>query len=138
VEQLPFNHTGFRAFLSQHKLMGSRCAQCGEIFLPPRPLCPHCYGTQMEWIELSGAGELAGFTTIYVGLPAMAAQGFDRQHPYCTGVIRLAEGPLISGQLIDVDCAHPEDIRVGLPVQAAYIEHRDSQEKNVNLAFKVL
>lgn len=132
----PFNHTGFAAYLRQHKLMAARCMRCGTLHLPPRELCPRCYATAMEWVELSGAGELAGFTSISVGLPEMQAQGYDREHPYCSGVVRLAEGPAISGQLVHVDCAHPETIRIGMPVQAAYLERGAGDSPQVYLTFE--
>ena len=135
---LPFNHTGFATYLRQHRLMAARCMRCGLINLPPRELCPRCYAAQMEWLELSGAGELVGFTSIAVGLPEMAAEGYDREHPYCTGVVRLAEGPAISARLIHVDCAHPERIQIGMPLQAAFIKRGEGDQAQVILAFEQL
>jgi uncharacterized protein len=135
LENLPFNHTGFNACLGEHKLMAVRCMDCGIIILPPRPLCPQCYGTRIEWAALSGKGVLAGFTTIAVGLPAMIAEGYNRDKPYCSGIVQLEEGPSISGQLIDIDCAHPEQIQVGMAVQAAYIERGIGANHQVFLAF---
>jgi uncharacterized OB-fold protein len=36
-------------------------------------------------------------------------------------VVRLAEGPSISGQIVGVDAAHPETIRVGMPVRMVVV-----------------
>ena len=88
-----FNHTGFYAYLAEHRLMGARCTCCNRLYLPPRALCSNCYCAEMDWIEFSGTGELAGFSTIHVGLPAMIAMGYNREKPYCSGVVRLSEGP---------------------------------------------
>jgi uncharacterized protein len=133
----PFNHTGFSAYLAEHKLMGTRCRQCGRILLPPRELCTGCYATQMEWIEFSGTGVLEGFTSIYVGLPAMAAAGYSREKPYCTGVIRLVEGPAISGQIIGDHGTCPEELAVGTLLQAVYIQRGPDQPVTLAFAKKV-
>src|SRR6266545_2635944 len=95
-----FNHTSFTQFLGEQRLMAARCTACGEVILPPRAICPRCYGSDMEWVELSGEGRLAGFTIIYVGLPAMAERGYSRKNPYCAGVVHLAEGPAITAQIV--------------------------------------
>ena len=114
--------------------MAARCRACGEVCLPPRALCPNCYHSSMEWTELSGEGVLAGFTFISVGLPVMAQAGFTREKPYCTGVIQLKEGLSICAQVIGYDPAHPETIRVGLPLRAAFI--RSENADRVVLAFE--
>ncbi len=136
AEACLFNHSSFRAYLAEHKLMAAHCTACGDLFLPPRPLCSHCYSRQMEWVELSGEGQLATFTAISVGLPALTALGYNRQHPYCTGIVRLAEGPLISGRLLDFDYANPAQIQIGTPVQAAFIDPPAGSDLPVSLAFR--
>jgi uncharacterized OB-fold protein len=130
-----FNHTGFNQFLAEHRLMAARCTACGEIFLPPRPLCPRCYSTTMEWVELSGAGRLEGFTLIYVGLPAMAAEGYSRQNPYCAGVVRLAEGPAVAAQILGKEGALPDPVQVGMPLQVVFLSRGSGEDRRVALAF---
>lgn len=133
---IPFNDAGFTTLLREHRLMAARCTGCGNLYLPPREMCPRCNIAQMEWAALSGMGELIGFTSIAVGLPEMTAEGYNREHPYCVGVVRLAEGPSISGQLIHIDCDHPETIHIGLSVKAAFIERGTGEAAQVRLAFE--
>lgn len=130
----PFNHHGFDQFLAEGKLMGCRCRSCGTLLLPPRPLCPTCYSTDLEWTQFSGQGTLIGFTSIHVGLSRMIAEGYDRDHPYHTAVVRLAEGPTISGQILDGD--ESDELSVGTPVTAAFIERGDADSVETILAFK--
>ena len=59
MEQRPFNDVAFESFLNEEKLMGSRCTSCGKLFVPPRPICIECSGTDMEWIEMKGDGKLS-------------------------------------------------------------------------------
>jgi uncharacterized protein len=131
-----FKHTGFGAYLAEHKLMGSRCLACGEIAVPPFAMCPRCYGTEMEWIEFSGQGQLIGYTAIFVGLPEMTKEGFGREHPYCSGVVQLKEGPAVCGQILGVDCAHPETIEIGMPLRVKFIERGSGEDRRVVLAFE--
>ncbi|MED5415594.1 MAG: OB-fold domain-containing protein, partial [Candidatus Latescibacterota bacterium] len=37
-------------------------------------------------------------------------------NPYCTGVVRLHEGPRIVARIDGVDACHPERIDIGLPL----------------------
>jgi len=121
-----FNHTTYSQYLSQCRLMGSRCVNDGAVYLPPRAICAQDFSREMEWVELSGRGKLAAFSIIYIGPEHMIQAGFNREDPYCAAIIELEEGPKISAQLMDVDVLRPETIRIGMPVQAAYI-HRGEE-----------
>ena len=132
-----FTATAFNAFLAEHKLMGSRCKGCEKIYLPPRPLCPETYSTDMEWVELSGKGKLVGFTSISIGPAFMQQSGFDRNNPYVTGVVELEEGVRISALIIGVDAKKPETIQVGTPVQVDFVELGPEGAKKTVLAFRV-
>jgi uncharacterized protein len=44
--------------LENHRLMGTRCAACGQVWLPPRVLCPEDMQVT-EWVELAQHGILA-------------------------------------------------------------------------------
>ena len=131
----PFTSTTYNEFLSEHKLMGTRCRADGHVFLPPRALCPESHD-DMEWVELSGQGKLAGFTIIYIAPSAMIAAGFDRKNPYCVGVVRLAEGPAISAQILGVDVKNPEQIKIGMPLKATFVERGEGDAKKTFLAFE--
>ncbi len=135
MEERRFNDAGYYQYLKEGRLMASRCVGCGSLFVPPRSLCTHCYGTRMDWVELSGKGKLAGFTTIYVGLSFMADVGFDREHPYSAGVIRLAEGTAVCGQILTPNGNAPDALHIGMPLQAAFVE-RSSSDQHIALAFK--
>ncbi len=128
-----FNHVGFHQYLDEGRLMGARCSTCRDVFLPPRPMCPRCYQTAMEWTQLSGEGRLEGYTIIYVGLPAMAAEGYSRENPYCSGVVRLKEGPVITAQIVGADGGMPEEIRADMALRTVFREHGETG--HVALAF---
>lgn len=136
MSDLPFNSASYKQFLTGHKIMASRCTQSGDLFLPPRPLCPHDFSSSMEWAELSGRGRLAAFSIIHIPGSAMLAAGYDRDHPYCAGVVALEEGPHISAQILGVDVHHPETIQVGMVLAAVFLERGQGEEQETVLAFQ--
>jgi len=130
-----FTSTTYSKYLSEHKLMGTRCRADGRVFLPPRALCSESHD-DMEWVELSGQGKLAGFTIIYVAPSAMLAAGYDRKNPYCVGVVRLAEGPAISAQILGVDVKNPAQIKIGMSLKATFVERGEGDARRTYLAFE--
>ena len=123
-------------YLSEKKLMGSKCKDCGETYVPVRKLCTKCNSLNMEWIEMSGKGKIVAFTSITVGTPFFVEKGYGRTKPYCFSVIKLDEGPMISGQLIGVDESKPDTINIGMPVKATFIETEIRGETRVDLGFE--
>jgi uncharacterized OB-fold protein len=112
----------FQSSLNQQRLVGIRCQVCGALSFPPRNFCPRCLDRGPLPHEFSGLGILAAFTVISVGLSGMSARGFDAAHPYCSGVIQLAEGPSVCARVAGVDCSRPEELHVGMPVKAFFVE----------------
>jgi hypothetical protein len=136
MEERPFSDISYELFLNEKKLMGSRCKGCGTQYVPPRSICVDCYGSDMEWIEMTGKGRLAAFTCINIPPPFMIAQGYNRKNPYCTGVVELAEGTKVDARIEGVDCANPEDIKVGMPLKVKYLHREEGEKKETYLAFE--
>jgi len=122
MKELPFTIASFANYLTERKFMASRCTSSGALWLPPRPICPTCKGDEMEWKELSGKGTLVAFTVIGVGPMPMIDAGYGRDNPYCVGIVQVEEGPRIGAQILGVDVAHPEKIKIGTPVVADFVE----------------
>ena len=133
----PFTAASFQAYLNEGKLMGSRNRATGEVFVPPRPIDPVTGGEDMEWIELSGRGKLAAFTSVYIGTSAMIAAGYDRAKPYVATIVALEEGPRISAQLLGVDGKQPDIAWIGRPVQASFIDRGEGDKRRSYLAFEM-
>ncbi len=134
----PFTAAAFDLYLAEHKLMASHCTACGATHLPPRAICPSCHSEQIEWIETSGKGTLAGFTVIYVAPTFMVEQGYGREKPYVSGIIELEEGLKISAYITGVDAARPETVRIGARLQVDFIELGAGDQKRTCLAFKAI
>ncbi len=138
MEYKPFTEESYQNFLNDGILAGSRCKETGELFLPPRPICPRTYSTNMEWVQFSGKGTLVAYTSIYIGPTAMVDEGYNRKRPYCTGIVKLNEGPSISAQIVGVDAGRPESIKIGSPVQFSFIQRGQGKEERSYLAFEMV
>ncbi len=131
-----FTIESYLEFIRNKKLMGSKCKDCGETYVPVRKLCTKCNTANMEWVEMLGKGKVAAFTSITVGTPFFVEKGYGRNKPYCFSVIKLDEGPMVSGQLVGVDESKPETISVDMPVKVKFLETEIKGETRVDLGFE--
>ena len=132
MAEADFNIANYRKFLAQRKLMACRCPDCGQIFLPPRPICPISQSQNMQWVELSGQGEIVAFTSIAVVPAAKAQLGYGRKNPYVSGFVSLKEGPTVPCRIERTK--YP--LRVGTPVKADFMDDCAGKQKQVTLVFR--
>lgn len=98
------------------RLVLPRCLACGRTHHHPRGLCPHCWSTDLEWVEAAGNGEVVTFSVVHQPpSPAFTV-------PYVLAVIELAEGPRMMANVVDVA---PEAVTIGMPVEVTF-ERRDA------------
>jgi len=93
-----FGIESFYKFVGEGKLMGAKCNKCGEVLLPPRPVCTNCYSKDLQWIELKGSGKLLTYTVIHV-----APKQFEALAPYPVGIVKLDEGPQLLGMIRNIE-----------------------------------
>ena len=87
---------------------------------------------------MKGKGKLAAYTVITVGTPLMVEEGFDREHPYCSGIVELEGGVRITARILGVDVTQPDQIKIGTPVTVEYQERVHGGEKKTFLAFRAI
>jgi len=140
----PFTIFSFQEFLKEHKLMAAKCEDCNALWLPPRPICGQCHGSRLQWMELSGNGRLVSYTVIAFGTKPMLHAGYNRDKPYCTGIVEVDEGPRISAEILGVDVSSPERINIGTPAKVEYVERESwhfvrelAEVKKVYAAFRI-
>ncbi len=105
----------------RYVLAGTTCP-CGECHMPGRRIC-ECGNTDLETFEFSGRGEIVSYTTIYTG-----PSGFST--PYHVALIRLEEGPVITGIVIG-------EPAVGKKVKTVFRkQYVDGEEGLITYGFK--
>ena len=136
METRPINDVSYEAYLKEEKLMGTTCRSCGARFLPPMPICTECHEPEMDWNEVGGKGKLIAFTCIAVAPPSMKEEGFDRNNPYCLGVVELDEGGRVVARIQGVDARNPETIRIGTPLSSKILHRGEGEHARAVLAFE--
>lgn len=125
----------YREFINEGKLMGSRCLNCGAVFLPLRPICGKCQQASMELVPMNGKGKVAAYSLIAIGPQMMIEEGFDRQHPYCSGIVELDEGVRIPARIVGVDDDKPVREVIGAPCVLEFLQKDDKPDI---LVFKIM
>lgn len=126
MSEKPFTVQSYVDFLNEKKLMGSKCKECGNIDLPPRLVCSKCFKSNPEWIEVKGTGQLATFTTIYIGSSFMNAKGYSPKKPYCFGTVDLDSGVSLAGHIKGVNESDPDSIQIGMRLKVVFEDGTES------------
>lgn len=103
----------FWSALDEGRLETTRCEACGARSFPPKPICPHCWGTSVGWAPLSGRGRLYSRTVVHA-----APAAFRDEVPYAIGIVDLDEGLRLATRLVG-------DPAIGDPVEIVVLRYRD-------------
>jgi uncharacterized OB-fold protein len=82
--------------LAEGRLLTTRGRRSGRLTFPPKPFCPHDWGREVEWVELSGRGKLYAQTVIHA-VPA----AFAGEAPIRNGIVDLEEGLRVAARILD-------------------------------------
>jgi uncharacterized protein len=119
----------WRTRQQRYSLRAEVCNECGNTIFPPRDVCPYCAEQKQSWTNLSGRGEVYSYTTMY-----SAPAAFEEYTPYTVALIKLAEGPLITAQLTDMDTG---DVSIGMPVEMVTRKlSQDGEEGQILYGYK--
>ncbi len=106
---------GYWDAMKRHELVIQRCKNCGLRVHPPRPMCPRCLSTEKEWTPVSGKGVI--HTWVNIVYDKSSFPGI--KVPYSVAVVELEEGVRLTTNLVDIK---PEDVKIGLPVEACFVD----------------
>jgi len=98
----------------EHRFMLQHCGACDSVQHYPRHLCVGCGSSEhLSWVESHGRGVIDTFTVVH------RAARPDLDVPYVVARIRLAEGPIVLSNIVDVS---PDEVESGALV---LLEWRD-------------
>jgi hypothetical protein len=109
----------------RYRLAGSMCKGCGVLYFPQRRICLECGKTEFEEKQLSGKGKIVSWTVIRA-----APTGFES--PYTIGVVQLAEGPLLTAQIV----GPVEGVATGKAVKAVFRRLLQNEDGLIIYGFK--
>jgi len=101
------------------RIMGTRCSTCNRVYVPARSICKDCFGQLDELVEVSDKGTVLTYTVCNQPNPVQPVET-----PLVYGIIQLdgADTGFVH-MLGEVD---PEQLRVGMRVQAVFKEQREA------------
>lgn len=99
--------------LKDKKILGSKCAKTGKIFVPPIVNSPESFAPADEIIEVADRGVITTFCI--VNIPVI---GREVELPYVAASVAL-DGAAISIFAMIQECK-PEDVRMGMRVEAVW------------------
>ncbi len=110
-------------------LYGTKCKQCGTIFLGSRMACSRCLSTEpMEEVRLSDRGELHVFSIVHQSAPGIPV-------PYIAAIVDLPEGVSVRCNIEGVE-PDPKHLKFGMPVEMFTEKVHTDREGNDIIAFK--
>lgn len=101
----------------EHKLLLQKCSDCGTVYFPPRPFCPHNGSTNIEIVEASGDAKLVSYMINQRPHPS-----FDG--PYAIAVVQLAEGPFMMSNIVNCEQT-PETLQLDMALTVTFEKLND-------------
>lgn len=122
---IPYSYTigtfasAFFEALKEHRILGSRCARCGQVSVPPKSFCEPCFVPVQDLVQVGSTGTIEAVTVVtapFAGSPPV---------PYAVAYVRLdGATSSIANYVRGVDLADleqlPAQLKVGAPVTVVF------------------
>ena len=102
----------------EHELRVQRCDSCGQHQFYPRIICSACMGDELQWVKVSGVGEVVSFTIVRRAV----SEAYRSEVPYVVALIQLEEGPTMMSNVVECDL---QDLVVGMSVSVLFEDWSD-------------
>ncbi|MCC7365563.1 MAG: Zn-ribbon domain-containing OB-fold protein [Dehalococcoidia bacterium] len=113
----------------QDYLNGSKCGNCGTMYVGPRLFCPKCSSDgPFESVRLSDHGEVYVYSVIHQATPYVKA-------PYIAAIVDLPEGVAVNTNIEGVE-PDPKNIPFGMKVKMFTEKVSEDREGNSYIAYK--
>jgi hypothetical protein len=107
----------FREIPQRYRLEAGKCKKCGQVYFPPRLICPECKAQEFENIRLNPEGKLLTYTIIRV-----ASDIFSLQTPFAVGIIELKDGVRLTVQIADIEL---DKVKIGMSLKLVFRKIQD-------------
>jgi len=123
VDQRHVLDPALTGFLDQiataRRFVGRKCPSCGEVSVPPNPICERCYATTMEDVVVANEGVVRSLSVVYARFA-----GFP-EPPYAIGMVQLDGADTAMLNYLDgVDLSPSADLSglVGKRCRAVFVD----------------
>jgi uncharacterized OB-fold protein len=113
----------FTQAAGEARLIGGRCAACGQTGFPAGAACERCGGTEMTDTLLPERGTLWTFTTQNFRPPSPPYDGSDTAEafqPYAVGYVDLGGEVMVEARLTE---SNPARLTIGQPMRLVIVPY---------------
>jgi uncharacterized OB-fold protein len=111
----------FLELMNNKKIFGTKCKNCGKIWMPPRINCSECF-EDTDWVEMKQTGTIDVSTIVWYTTSA-----FIKAIPYGVGFIKLDRAGTSLFQGIFSENLVPSKIKKGQRVKAVFLKEREGK-----------
>jgi uncharacterized OB-fold protein len=108
--------------LENKKIIGNKCPECGDVFVPPRKICGKCNFTiplEENWVDLPDTGILKNFTLTYYKVSDRSSRKVKK--PQIIGMIQIdGSNTAIVYRLLDIEL---NDLKIGMKLKIVWEEN---------------
>jgi len=115
---VPFVNPEIKPFwdaTAEGRLLLPRCQDCQAVIWYPRPFCPECASTNIDWVQASGRGSVYSYTINRRGQADLSE--YRNAGVYVLAYVELEEGPRVLTNIVDCD---PDSVRIGQSVEVVF------------------
>ncbi|MGO4675492.1 Zn-ribbon domain-containing OB-fold protein [Bosea sp. 2YAB26] len=91
---------------SERRLSVQRCRGCSQHQFYPRPFCLSCEGRELDWVDVTGAGEVYSITTVRIPVSDLLPP------PYQVALVTLDAGPRLLAGIDGPACSIGDRVRL--------------------------
>jgi uncharacterized OB-fold protein len=117
---------------NRYNLIGTKCGNCGKTYFPPKDMCTDCHRLslgKMNKQPVSTTGKIVSYSVVHEGPAAL-----QMQLPYIIAIIQLDDGPRLTAQIVDCDCA---EVAIDMPVEAVFRKiHEEGKSGVIHYGYK--
>ena len=99
------------------KIMGTKCPECGRVYVPARTLCYICFKLMDQWVEIGNEGTLTSYTMVYQSEPSHPVKT-----PFAYGIVKLDGADTGFAHIIGE--VAQKDLKIGMRVKAVFKDKR--------------
>jgi len=117
----------FLTGLEDGRIEGTRCTECGRVYLPPRKYCERDFVRMSDWVEVGTEGVLEGFTIVTQKFGPLP------DPPYTIAFARLdgADTALVNFLRMPLDDVEEAASRLEIGATKVRVRFHDSREGRI-------
>jgi uncharacterized OB-fold protein len=116
--------------LKAGRILGRECRGCRRVLVPPRMFCEQCFRPTDRWVQVRDTGRVNTFSICYIRWDMAKLE--EPEMPAVIEIDGASPGIGFMHKLGEVD---PEDVRVGLEVEAVWKPERERQGSILDIVY---